>query len=83
MILDEKQQVKTADLGFAATLVSLGYPIIDLEKTTSRRVYFCFYEPPAFIEIENNYWSKNLAVDAYTLGQNIKLLKNRLHAGLV
>lgn len=81
MRLDERQPVKTADLGFAATLVSLGYPVKDLERTTSRQVYFCFEEPPAFSEIENNYWSKNLAVDAYTLCQNIKLLKNRLHAG--
>jgi len=81
MRLNEKQLVKTSDLGFAAALVSIGNPVKGLERTTSRRVYFCFEEPSKFSDIESRYWSKNLTVDAYTLGQNIKLLKNRLHSG--
>ena len=83
MRLDENQIVKTSDLGFAATLVTVGYSVSHLEREDPKRVFFCFQRDNKYQSIEDDYWLKNLQVDAYSLSQNIRLLKNRIHGSAI
>ena len=70
---------KTYDLGLAASLVSLGFQLTDLEKSNPRKVLFIFQIEEGINEAIGDYWSDNLQINARSHFDNIKMLKNRIY----
>ncbi|MBN1325873.1 hypothetical protein JW977_02750 [Candidatus Falkowbacteria bacterium] len=70
----------TFDLGLASVLVSLDYELVGLDKTNSKKVQFIFKRAESIDLAINNYWQDNLKVNARTLFDNIKMLKNRIYS---
>lgn len=72
----------TFDLGCSAALISVGFNLVSLDKQNPRRVLFVFGIKVGIDETVNDYFSGRLQVDARTLFDNIKMLKNRIYSSL-
>lgn len=70
----------TFDLGCSATLISIGFELISLDKGNPRKVKFIFMRNSSIEEAVNNYWSDKLKVNARTFFDNLKMLKNRIYS---
>jgi len=70
------------DLGVSATLISVGFKLVSLDKTNPRKVLFIFEKKVGIDEKVNDYFSGKLKVSARTLLDNIKMLKNRIYSSL-
>jgi len=68
------------DLGACAALVSLGYELISLNKSNPKKVLFIFRNQDGIDEAVNSYWSDKLDVNAQTMFNAIKTLKNRIYS---
>lgn len=72
----------TFDLGCSATLISVGFELMSLDKSNPRKVLFVFKNQVGIDEIVNDYFSGKLQVSARALFDNIKMLKNRIYSSL-
>ena len=72
----------TYDLGLAASLASLNYEIVDLDKENPRKVRFIFPKSSALNQAVKAYFSGKLTVNARLMFENIKMLKNRIYSSL-
>lgn len=68
-----------SDLGLATALFSHNFPVIDLDKSNSKKVKFIFQNSKALESISNDYWNGVLMVNALEFFQNIRVLKNRIY----
>lgn len=66
----------TYNLGLAASLASLNYKIVDLDKESSRKVRFIFPRSPALEQAVRDYFSGKLTVNARLMFKKIKMLKS-------
>lgn len=82
LLEDQKNHFQTFDLGCSAALVSAGFELVSLDKENPRKVLFVFEEKVGIEEAINDYFSGRLMVDARTLFDNIKMLKNRIYSSL-
>lgn len=71
---------QTFDLGLAAALISVGFQLLDLNKSNPRKVQFLFKASNELQEAIEDYWSDNLKVNARTYFENLKMLKNRIYS---
>ena len=78
----DKERFATFDLGLAASLASLDYEIIDLDKQNPRKVKFIFSRSPDLNKAVKGYFSGKLMVSARSMFENIKMLKNRIYSTL-
>jgi len=78
--LEPNQQFLTFDLGLATCLVSLGYELWNLDKTNPKKVQFIFKRADGIDMVVNDYWQDNLEINARTLFDNQKMLKNRIYS---
>jgi len=70
----------TSDLGLASAMVSVGIPLISLDKSNPKRVEFVFEETKELQEAINSYWSSDLLVSPLTYFNAMKMLKNRIYS---
>ncbi len=70
----------TFDLGLATCLVSLGYELWTLDKTNPKKVQFIFKRADSIDMVVNDYWQDDLKINARTLFDNQKMLKNRIYS---
>ena len=80
--LNSSEQYLTFDLGLATSLVCLNYELWSLEKSNPKKVQFIFKR-----DQDNNidsaiekYWKDKLKLNARTLFDNQKMLKNRIYS---
>ena len=79
--LSPNRKYQTTDLGLASSLVSLGYELHTLEKTLNpKKVRFIFRRVPSIETSANNFWNDKLALNARTLFDAQKMIKNRLYS---
>lgn len=78
--LDNNKMFLTFDLGLATCLVSLGYELWNLDKTNPKKVQFIFKRADGIDMVVNDYWQDNLKINARTLFDNQKMLKNRIYS---
>jgi len=78
--LDYNKMFLTFDLGLASSLISLGYELWNLEKTNPKKVQFIFKRGKGIDIAINDYWADRLKINARTLFDNQKMLKNRLYS---
>jgi len=74
------QNFSTFDLGLAATLVTLGYELLELDKTNPKKVRFVFRQEKGIEQAMLNYWKDKIKLPAQTLFNNQKMLKNRIYS---
>jgi len=78
--LEPSETFLTFDLGLASALVSIDYELVGLDKTNSKKVQFIFKRAESIDLAINNYWQDNLKINARTLFDNVKMLKNRIYS---
>lgn len=71
---------ETYDLGCSAALVSTGFELVGLDKENPRKAQFIFRWKNDIQRAADNYWADRFEVNARTLFDNIKMLKNRLYS---
>lgn len=71
----ESRQAKLSDLGLAASLLTLGFDLLKVDKTDPRRANFVFADTPELQEAINGYWTSKEC----KYFENIRLLKQRLY----
>jgi hypothetical protein len=71
---------QTFDLGSAASLITAGFELIELDKTNPRKVQFIFRRTIDIEKVVDNYWDDKLNVSARAFFDNIKMLKNRIYS---
>jgi hypothetical protein len=81
--LESNEQFITYDIGLAATLVTLGYNLVDVDKTNPRKSQFMFRRDEQIDKMVNKYWDNSLNLPARSLVDNLKMLKNRLYSVIV
>lgn len=77
---DSKPQFITYDIGLASTLTTLGYNLIELDKSNYRKCQFIFNRDEHIDQKINEYWDDKLLLPARSLVENQKMLKNRLYS---
>lgn len=70
----------TYDLGLAASLVTLGYTLYDIDKIDQKRSQFIFNRDEHIDRKVNEFWDDILDLPARSLLENQKMLKNRLYS---
>lgn len=78
--LDYNKMFLTFDLGLASSLISLGYELWNLEKSNPKKVQFIFKRAEGIDLAVNDYWQDRLKINARTLFDNQKMLKNRIYS---
>jgi hypothetical protein len=73
-------QFTTYDLGASAALVALGFSLLEIRKQLTSKSLFVFENSKDLIDVAQNYWRRNLVVDALTYFNSIKALKNQLYS---
>lgn len=68
----------TQDLALAATLVTFGHILLDVERTNPHRAGFCFIDD-GLIEHVELYQTGQLTVEPRAFFDAIRLVKNRLY----
>lgn len=78
--LETSGQFLTFDIGLAAALITLGYKLIDLEKSNVKKVQFIIKRDAGIDNSIASYWDSNLTLDARTLFDNLKRVKNQIYS---
>jgi len=72
---------ETSDLGLAASLLTFGSILLDIDKENPKRAVFQFIVSVELKDIIASYWNGELKVSALRLNENTKLLKSRIYGG--
>lgn len=75
-----KKKYFSFDLGLVTALISLGFELLELDKTNPKKVKFIFEESEELNEAVAAYWSDNLPINARSLFDNLKMAKNRIYS---
>ena len=79
--LSPEAKYSTTDLGLASSLVVLGYELHTLERTFHpKKARFIFRRVPTIETSANDYWNDRLQLNARTLFDSQKMIKNRLYS---
>lgn len=80
--ISQKEKFITYDIGLAGVLVTLGYTLLDVDRTNPRKSQFMFRRDEQIDKMVKNYWDNSLNIPARSLVDNLKMLKNRLYSVL-
>jgi hypothetical protein len=79
-MITQKDKFLTFDLGLASALSTLGYELWEIDKTNPRKAQFVFRQDKDIDKAVNDYWNNNLLVNARSIVDNQKMIKNRLYS---
>ena len=74
------QNFSTYDLGLATVLITLGYKLLELDRTNLKKVRFIFREEKNIERVMIDYFNDEIKLPALTLFNNQKNLKNRIYS---
>ncbi len=75
------QDFSTFDLNLSSVLVTLGYELLELDKSNPKKVRFIFRREKNIEQVMTNYFDDKIKLPAQTLFNNQKNLKNRIYSG--
>ena len=78
--LKTSETFMTYDLSLASALATLGYELWAVDKTNPSKAQFIFKRKEGIDNAVNDYWNNNLAVNARSIIDNQKMIKNRLYS---
>jgi len=70
----------TYDLNLAATLLTIGYKLIELDKENIKKVKFIFKHQRGIEQSAADFWDDKINLPAKTLFTNQKTCKNRIYS---
>jgi hypothetical protein len=70
----------TTDLGLASSLLTIGFPIVSLDKSDPERCKFIFTKCSKLEKHADNYWYGNLKLNAKDLFNNQRSIKSRIYS---
>jgi len=76
-----QNEFSTFDLGLATILVTLGYELLELDRSNPKKVRFIFKREKNIEEVMSDYFNDKIKLPAQTLFNNQKNLKNRIYSG--
>ena len=76
---NEIEKYTTSDLGVSTALVSLGYHLVALDKSSPNRAVFIFQNSADIISTVEEYWNGSLSVKAKSFFETQKWLKSRIY----
>lgn len=74
----ENSHLITTDLATVATLVTMGFSIVEMKKIGPAKTSFSFSKERGIDEVMDRYWARDLMVDARTFFENLKMIKTRI-----
>ena len=77
--MNESNTWETTDLGIAASLMSVGYTLLDVDMGNTKRAKFIFEDDGTAENSAARYWGSDLEVNARTMVDNQKYLKHRIY----
>ncbi len=77
--LDPKQYYRTSDLALTAVL-SLEYPIVDIDRTNYPRAIFIFKKTKKLDQQIESYWNGELRIEPQKFANQIKFIKTRIYS---
>lgn len=81
--MENINEFKSSDFYQSVILVTVGFPLVRLERNDKRFFTFVFNDPEEKAEeIIKKYWNKELQVVARDLIESINELKTRIHSGV-
>ncbi len=69
---------KTSDLA-CATVISLFYPIKEIERKNPKKVYFIFERNDKLDKLLDQYWQQKLKVEPQSFFNQLKIIKARIY----
>lgn len=76
-----ESKVFISDIGLASVLLTLEFQLVDLERTSEKRVDFVFAVTDGIEKVIADFWqNKAVEVPIQILFYNFRQLKNRLYA---
>lgn len=79
--MENTKEYKSNDFYQSVVLKTIGFPLMRLEKGSSRFFYFIFADPDNKAkEAIEKYWNSEITVDARKLIENINELKTRIYS---
>ena len=69
----------TYDLNLASTLLTIGYKLIELDKSNIKKVKFIFKYEKDIEQSATDFWDDKINLPAQTLFTNQKICKNRIY----
>lgn len=69
----------TKDLMLAATLLSDGVPLRDVDKTNPKQSLFVFDRSKKLDEVVNRFWARQERVEPLALGEQLRYLKSIIY----
>ena len=63
-----------------ASIISLTFPIVTLDRSNPPRISFLFLHTPALDELVARFWRKEITVEPQTFANQIKNLKTRIYS---
>ena len=73
------EKYKTSDLGLASALMTIGYNVVEIDKTNVKKMLFVFKDSENLQEDINNYWNRKLEVEPTEYFNSMKALKTRIY----
>ena len=74
------QSFSTTDLGLVSCLITLKFPLYDIDKSSPHKVQFFFKRISELDKAVEGYWNNTLKVSPLEFFNNIKLIKNRIYS---
>jgi len=71
----------TFDLGLATALVTMGYELLELDRSNPKKVRFEFKRERNIEQVMADYFDDKIKLPVQTLFNNQKNLKNRIYSG--
>lgn len=80
--MEDKNHIQIADLNLSASLISVGFKLLDVDRTDPHKVTFIFQHDQKIHKAIADYWDFELTVSARKLLENIRMLKTRIFQGV-
>jgi hypothetical protein len=71
---------ETSDLNLSCVLLSLGYSLDSIDKTSPSKAKFLFVRSDGLDDVIQAFWARALKLEPLSILTNLKILKNRLYS---
>ena len=71
---------ETSDLNLSCVLLSLGYSLDSIDKSSPSKAKFLFVRGEGLDEAIQAFWARTLQLEPLSVLTNLKIIKNRLYS---
>lgn len=78
-VLNSNQVYRTSDLTLT-TALSLSFPIVQIDRTDTRKAVFIFKKSEEMELFVEKYWNSEIRVEPQEFANQMKLIKTRIYS---